>query len=420
MREGRTSNVEWDNVYTRFFPPSLVLPCDTMLTVDKRLLDSIVSRVAKEEQSRIYFPIFVRHHWVAGIFRPLKGEEGRKVNLHLYDSAPSHYVRQDIVRQFGKYQFIRFIWGKWPRQRRGSEDCGLYMTTAFITDYLRLPHDAISETRIQMTMPALRRYFDEYLQGKREGVERDQLIQELKQILLPCLGTDSNDKNVLTCEKSEKAFETRADVAEKIQVGQSMPEAWTLQGGARRAITVTERRGPSEHQRPNGRSQNGAPYTSIPRVAVGPDDNRVRPIHDHILSVLQKMEEHRFWFVRNKCTYTLVAEGLAAAVVGAKRGFKHGNVGRLRSRNERKGEEYDLWTYLEEGSNQTRGVFSFCEVRPGQLRTTSPRSISSDGGHTTSWWCGDRGPESPVRLDVAETRPASTQLRPPPSPYLRR
>eukprot|EP00796_Vickermania_ingenoplastis_P007179 gene7179-biopygen4662 len=92
-----------------------------------------------DKRRRLYFPVFVRHHWVAGVLR--KNGKGKEF-LELYDSAPSEIVLKDIRRRLlGVWPSLAIhraeeVDGLSPRQIPGSEDCGLFMAAAFFGDHL--------------------------------------------------------------------------------------------------------------------------------------------------------------------------------------------------------------------------------------------------------------------------------------------
>eukprot|EP00796_Vickermania_ingenoplastis_P003694 gene3694-biopygen2225 len=134
---GKTSNVELDAIFQKYLPPGKTLPCATLPNIGDAMVRDIRKRLDKRR--RLYFPVFVRHHWVAGVLR--KNGKGKEF-LELYDSAPSEIVLKDIRRRLlGVWPSLAIhraeeVDGLSPRQIPGSEDCGLFMAAAFFGDHL--------------------------------------------------------------------------------------------------------------------------------------------------------------------------------------------------------------------------------------------------------------------------------------------
>eukprot|EP00796_Vickermania_ingenoplastis_P011480 gene11479-biopygen8332 len=131
--EGKmTDNVELDAIYQKYLPAGKALPCATLPTLTEQRVEAIQKML--EKKRRLYFPLFVRHHWIAGILRMNK--KGKAL-LETFDSAPSYVVQKDLREQ------LKPLWpdlviheGPSPRQNPGSNDCGLFMTAAFFGNYL--------------------------------------------------------------------------------------------------------------------------------------------------------------------------------------------------------------------------------------------------------------------------------------------
>lgn len=125
---GKTSNIELDKIYARQLASqnTPVLECGTL----PQLTESQAQRIATELKSVdfIYFPLFARNHWVAGILTltadgPL---------LRTYDSAPSPAVRADFAQILGRvWPGLKIQHIEIPRQQRNSNDCGIFMTAVF-------------------------------------------------------------------------------------------------------------------------------------------------------------------------------------------------------------------------------------------------------------------------------------------------
>ena len=143
---GKTSNVELDFIFQTFLPPGSVFPCSTFPHLGVYRNEKALRKVAAQQVT--YLPIFIRHHWVAGIFH----WAGKQLHVTLCDSAPSKVVHRDITQMFSRVFPNAEIWMK-PRyqQRRGSEDCGLHMAASFFEDALdmevRDPHTIASRLR---------------------------------------------------------------------------------------------------------------------------------------------------------------------------------------------------------------------------------------------------------------------------------
>lgn len=134
FRAGKTSNVELDTILRTHLPEHLVLPCDTLPRLSHATAAKIAMRVT--QHGKLYFLIFLRSHWIAGI---LTVNATDRLRLTVRDSAPSRYVHKDMIQLFKCF---------WPdiiittvpsaRQVRGSEECGLHMLMHFFADFLRV------------------------------------------------------------------------------------------------------------------------------------------------------------------------------------------------------------------------------------------------------------------------------------------
>ncbi|CAD2222524.1 hypothetical protein, conserved [Angomonas deanei] len=95
-------------------------------------LEQYWTAIQTECQRKVVFlPIYVKNHWIAGILE--------RQTLEVYDSAPARHLHKVLEEK---------LWALWPelqivympctRQERGSNDCGLYMLTAFFSVFLRI------------------------------------------------------------------------------------------------------------------------------------------------------------------------------------------------------------------------------------------------------------------------------------------
>ena len=131
---GKTSNIELDSLFRSFLAQqgTTILPCATLISFTVEVASEL--QAALRNTSPIYFPLFTRHHWVAGILR--RATDGPV--LHIFDSAPSPVVHQDFERIFTHtWPQLRLVHhSEWPHQRRFSDDCGIYMAACFFSDML--------------------------------------------------------------------------------------------------------------------------------------------------------------------------------------------------------------------------------------------------------------------------------------------
>lgn len=131
--EGKTSNRELDAILLRCLPQGMALPCDTMPNLDAQRVEQIKRAVRRH--GIIYFPLFIRYHWIAGIVQWRQRED--KYEITIYDSAPSDPVQRDLRRQLlARWPKLEVVAGVCAKQPRGSEDCGLYMVASFFSHYL--------------------------------------------------------------------------------------------------------------------------------------------------------------------------------------------------------------------------------------------------------------------------------------------
>lgn len=131
LKEGKTSNQELDEIFRRYLPKQLVVPCHTFPTLTRGKVEALTALV--RQYKLLLVPIFIRHHWIAGL---LTWSRKSGVILTIYDSAPSPIVHKDL------YKVVRDLWpelkvrfGESPRQERGSDDCGLYMSVVFFATH---------------------------------------------------------------------------------------------------------------------------------------------------------------------------------------------------------------------------------------------------------------------------------------------
>jgi len=131
---GKTSNVELDDIYQRYLPEGMALPCDTLPNLSPQKVEYIRNLVMKRRM--IFFPLFTRQHWIAGVLR--YDQLCNRFSLTIHDSAPSVYVHQDLERIFREAWPELVLQEGWCiRQQRGSEDCGIFMTAIFFSLHTR-------------------------------------------------------------------------------------------------------------------------------------------------------------------------------------------------------------------------------------------------------------------------------------------
>lgn len=134
MAAGKTSNLDsmpFTPVTYRMDPSYgvSVLWCDTFPNLTPSLAEELQQRVAA--RGMLFSPIFLRHHWIAGI---LRYDKLHGFTLTTHDSAPSACTHRDLIRE------MKDVWpqltlrnGPCNRQERGSEDCGIRMTAVFFS-----------------------------------------------------------------------------------------------------------------------------------------------------------------------------------------------------------------------------------------------------------------------------------------------
>lgn len=153
---GKTSNLELDKVFSRYLPVERLLPCSTLPYIDSELAETIRAQMRRSRV--IYFPLFIRHHWIAGF---LSLEPDGSEHLEFCDSAPSPIVHKDLRRSLKRVWPALFIHkGKCAKQKPGSDDCGLYMAANFFADYLKVgvaDHRTIAPRLRKLLFNALKR-----------------------------------------------------------------------------------------------------------------------------------------------------------------------------------------------------------------------------------------------------------------------
>jgi len=134
FQHGKTSNVDLDVLFQRYLPQGLTLPCHTLPFIDRSKAEEITAKVMRE--GRIFFPLFIRHHWIAGV---LEFSDGA-LTLKTYDSAPSYVVQCDLrTRLQTVFPDLKFRRGVAAVQALNSNDCGLHMISHFFSKYLGIP-----------------------------------------------------------------------------------------------------------------------------------------------------------------------------------------------------------------------------------------------------------------------------------------
>lgn len=170
--EGKTSNVELDAIYKKYLPTGLTLPCSTLPCLEQN--DVIEIQEKLKRRKKLFFPLFVRHHWIAGILRLIKN---RRCVLEIYDSAPSPIVHKDLKKKLKHYWKDLSIQNiSCPRQRPGSNDCGLFMTAAFFSEWMDI--GVFSPGTLGHR---LRKLLD---RAKKKNIPPQEFIAEMKKELL--------------------------------------------------------------------------------------------------------------------------------------------------------------------------------------------------------------------------------------------
>lgn len=124
-----TSNLELDVILQQYLPKGSVLPCDTFHRLTVQKVKDI--KQCLKERLCVYFPLFLRHHWIAGILQ--WDTNDAQASIHIYDSAPSQIVQSDMTKRFKAYwPQLHIEYADCWRQRRGSDDCGIFMTMVFL------------------------------------------------------------------------------------------------------------------------------------------------------------------------------------------------------------------------------------------------------------------------------------------------
>lgn len=171
LLRGKTSDVELDSIYRHYLPPGLVLRCNTLPLLDHKKVGHIKQRL--QSQGILYFPLFIKQHWIAGILR-YNNQEGFTLTTH--DSAPSHYVYLELEDRLAQFwPDLHIVQGKCTRQKRGSEDCGIHMTAIFFSTYLNEPIIG-GDTIASRLRPFL-------AQASRIQIERDTFLKDIRKIL---------------------------------------------------------------------------------------------------------------------------------------------------------------------------------------------------------------------------------------------
>ena len=83
---------------------------------------SVINRNEKSEKP-IFMPFWCRHHWLTF--------EIRRRSVHVYDSAPSEAVRNDILKWCAQRN-LQVKFEICPRQRRYSRECGIFVIGVII------------------------------------------------------------------------------------------------------------------------------------------------------------------------------------------------------------------------------------------------------------------------------------------------
>jgi len=81
-------------------------------------------RRAIDRFKRAFLIVHVRHHWVVAVCSDH--------SFKIYDSAPSLMVHRDIMKLAAQLQWPQPVFPPMPRQRRGSNECGLFAAAVIL------------------------------------------------------------------------------------------------------------------------------------------------------------------------------------------------------------------------------------------------------------------------------------------------
>lgn len=158
-------------MFEQYLPRDRLLPCSTLPHINDELVEKIRARLRRSRL--LYFPLFIRHHWIAGF---LSLERDGSEHLEICDSAPSPIVHTDLRRSLKRVWPALYIHkGRCARQKHGSDDCGLYMAANFFADYLKAgvaDHRTIAPRLRHTLVSALKKHT-----GRKEFLEK--MEQEL-------------------------------------------------------------------------------------------------------------------------------------------------------------------------------------------------------------------------------------------------
>ena len=129
FRAGKVSNLELDALFTA---PSFLEGKVGKSIVLQRLTPG--EATAMRTCGRHAAPVYLCNHWVAFFFY------FDKVKIEVFDSGPSPHVHAIILRECARlWPDVKVSFERAPRQRRFSDDCGVYTAMAIIANLLRVP-----------------------------------------------------------------------------------------------------------------------------------------------------------------------------------------------------------------------------------------------------------------------------------------
>ena len=96
----------------------------------------------------LYIPVHIRHHWVLMLLK----SDGAKIHAHVYDSAPSTVVMNDVCNLCAAMKLPRPRFHSVWQQVKGSNQCGLFVIFAvfMLTKNGHVPIEADEPTRIDL------------------------------------------------------------------------------------------------------------------------------------------------------------------------------------------------------------------------------------------------------------------------------
>lgn len=402
--EGKTSNVELDVIYTRYLPRGSVLHCDEMVHLNRQRAKTLESKV--REMGTVYFPIFIRCHWIAGILTTKVGKE-KHIRLETYDSAFSPLVWGELC------EFLHSVWPSLlvtrcpsPKQRRDSNDCGIFMSAQFFRHLLSVeiqdPHSLpqrlrplLQEAKVS-NMP-----LKVFLTRVRKAITNGATPTEEKQIATPVKasaplygGVSGNAAKSRAKARQTVLHRQRTRLTRNEGPNEEQETARTTEGPTTEAGTTQQRssrRNASLPARSTGtantqgaRRRRAVDDATILRAIEAlneEEEEEVEPVSEppssidaNISMVLTKAATSEEHVVRNGLDYMWAATALASIGDGVERSLAPPSLGMQRKRlHFQLGTHYSVeetirslgkMVYEWNGDLDANGVPSFCKEEP--------------------------------------------------------